>query len=173
MPAHAGLGGNGVDAIACGDVDPVATAMWGQVTTPRDWGSEYGKPRYENPNNHSLALRVRFGQASLLITGDMEEVALQEFVERYEGTNELDADVYLAGHHGSVNGTTESLLKAVSPSVAVISMGPSGREIHWTAWKYGHPRQEVVALLERYVERTRPNITVKVGGERRNFEPKP
>lgn len=42
-------------------------------------------------------------------------------------------------HHGSKNGLTKKLLDAVTPEVAVISVGKNNR--------YGHPHEEVLNLL--------------------------
>jgi competence protein ComEC len=131
LPAEHGYSDAIVDPVKCADIDPVITILWGQVTTPRDWGYSFGKPRYANSNNHSLAIRVRFGQSSILWTGDMEEVAIEEFVARYRNTTELDVDVYEAGHHGSRNGTTRALLEAMTPTISVISMGTIDQEVQW------------------------------------------
>jgi hypothetical protein len=49
------------------------------------------------------------------------------------------------------------LLKVVTPDMAVIQMGPHTREYPWTAWKYGHPRQDAVdKLIEGVAGRRRP-----------------
>ena len=37
---------------------------------------------------------------------------------------ELKADLFIAGHHGSMTSSRESFVAAVSPSVSVISSGP-------------------------------------------------
>jgi beta-lactamase superfamily II metal-dependent hydrolase len=48
------------------------------VSSNQGWGQDHLK----NVNNHSIALRIDFGKASLLLTGDMEEVAISDFLER-------------------------------------------------------------------------------------------
>jgi competence protein ComEC len=169
LPAEHGYSDAIVDPVKCADIDPVITILWGQVTTPRDWGYSFGKPRYANSNNHSLAIRVRFGQSSILWTGDMEEVAIEEFVARYRNTTELDVDVYEAGHHGSRNGTTRALLEAMTPTISVISMGTIDQEVQWTAWDYGHPNQDVVELLQQFAQGSRPPFTVPVGIGKQDF----
>ena len=58
-----------------------------------------------------------------------------------DGIN-LDADVLKVGHHGSKTSSTEDVLAAVSPEVAVIQVGEKNR--------YGHPSPEVLERLENY-----------------------
>jgi len=54
----------------------VITALWGQVATDPGWGEAYNKPRFTSQNNHCVVLRVDFGEASVLVTGDLEEPAI-------------------------------------------------------------------------------------------------
>lgn len=155
-----GLATTVIDPLACDDVDPRITALWGQMQTVRNWGKDrYGKPHFRNNNNHSVVLRIDFGNASLLITGDMEENAIGGLVEQYKNSGLLDVDVYHVGHHGSINGTTRELLNAVTPRIALISMGSADRETSWTAWAYGHPRKEILDMLDKSVSLTRKALT--------------
>lgn len=72
--------------------------------------------------NHSLVIRVAFGEASFLFTGDLETRAIETLVEYYEGSGLLDVDVYQVGHHGSYNGTSDEIMRAiVRPEIAVIA----------------------------------------------------
>lgn len=123
---------------AASAVDPRLTALWGTVTEDlRTYG--------DNPNNHSVVVRVDFGKASALFTGDLELIGLSRLATRYEAHPELiDVDIYQVGHHGSKNATIHYQMQMMSPRVAVISMGPYERDIPWTARKYGHPN--IVAL---------------------------
>lgn len=88
-------------------------------------------------NDNSLVLKVRFGERSLLLTGDAEHLAESELVRRY--ANDLRADVLKVGHHGSRTSSSAALLAAVQPGVATISCGVRNR--------FGHPVPEVVARL--------------------------
>jgi competence ComEA-like helix-hairpin-helix protein len=158
VPQGTGLTNAVIDPVSCPTVDPKITALWGSfAATPPGWtATDFG-----NLNNHSVAIRVDFGKASFLVTGDLEEVAIRDFIAAYQGTTLLDVDVYQVGHHGSANGTTEPLLRAITPAMAVIAMGPPSRQVPWTAWAYGHPRKVIVDLLQKYVSTTRPKATVQ------------
>ena len=97
------------------------------------------------------------GELNALITGDMPssgERALLRFA------NLPKIDVLIAGHHGSKYSTSDDLLAAVRPDLAIISVSS-----HNT---YGHPSPETLARLDRYnvtVMRTDQmgDITVGVG----------
>lgn len=45
-----------------------------------------------------------------------------------------------ADHHGAENGRSEDLLRAMSPKLAVISMGDRSSQKPSTAYDHGHPR---------------------------------
>ena len=95
---------------------------------------------WQERNNNGLVLRLVYGQVSFLLAADIEGLA-----EAYllgQGAT-LDSVVLKVGHHGSSTSTTAPFLRAVSPTVAVISTGESNR--------FGHPSQEVLARLEEVV----------------------
>ena len=79
----------------------------------------------------------------------------------------IDVDVYEVGHHGSKNGTTESLLRVIKPEIAVISSGnPADKEPGFSAYDFGHPNRVAIKLLSDPtfgVTMTRPTADVAVG----------
>ena len=89
-------------------------------------------------------VRVDFGESSFLFTGDLETHAVELLVDYYWDSETLDVDIYQVGHHGSHNGTTLKLLAAVSPDMAVLSVGDwdfgQNSRSPFTTWRYGHPR---------------------------------
>ncbi len=168
-----GLTDEVIDPIACADVDPRIRALWGGLDVDPGWGTDtYGKPRFANQNNHSVVTRVDFGATSLLITGDLEDIAIHALIERYSETRWLNVDLYQAGHHGSANGTTRPLMEAMTPALALIAMGDPERHHQWTAWAYGHPRAAVVELLHDGVSLERPPVEVLVGKGTKRFTAK-
>lgn len=93
-------------------------------------------------NNDSIILRMEYRGARYIFTGDAEEKAEQGVLSYYD-RSELSADLLKVGHHGSRTSTSDEFLKAVSPSVAVISCGRGN--------SYGHPHTETVEKLSATV----------------------
>ena len=96
-------------------------------------------------------------------------VAMPELVQRYAASHLLDADVYEVDHHGSKNGVSDDLLSAITPKIAIISMGSTARHEMWTAWQYGHPNKGTVELVESHVSETRTAIQEPLGSGSKNF----
>ncbi len=88
-------------------------------------------------NDASSIVSVRFGETRFLFSGDLGESG-EIRAARREGAV-LRADVLKLGHHGSRSSSAEEWLRAVSPSVAVISAGKDNR--------YGHPHKDVLDRL--------------------------
>ncbi|KKW42476.1 MAG: Metallo-beta-lactamase domain protein [Candidatus Magasanikbacteria bacterium GW2011_GWA2_56_11] len=90
-------------------------------------------------NNGSIVFRLTYGVGNILMTGDMEE-PLENYLVRLSGES-LDSEVLKAGHHGSGSSSSEVLVSAVAPRMAVVSAGKDN--------PYGHPSPRVVKRLER------------------------
>jgi competence protein ComEC len=88
---------------------------------------------YPNLNNHSVSLRMVLGNVSFIFTGDAERRAELEMIQ-----HNISSDVLYVGHHGSNTSTVQEFLDAISPSIAVISVGRNN---------YGHPSDEVLDRL--------------------------
>ncbi len=93
-------------------------------------------------NNKSLVLRVSYGQVSFLFTGDLESKMETRLVSDSRMSTLLHADVLKVGHHGSKTSTSVPFLKAVSPSLALVSVGLYNR--------YGHPHVSVIHRLNAF-----------------------
>jgi competence protein ComEC len=89
-------------------------------------------------NNSSVALRIDYGEASVLLTGDAEAEGEAILAERYGGA--LQADLLKCGHHGSKTSSVKRFVELVAPSAAVISCGAGN--------SYGHPHPQTLALFE-------------------------
>ena len=92
----------------------------------------------DNDNNNSLVLRVVHGKNSFLFTGDAE-AAEENGIMKSDA--EIQSTVLKVGHHGSSASNGAEWLKAVSPSVAVISCGKDN--------EYGHPAADVLENLKK------------------------
>lgn len=165
IPARRGLSNASIDPVRCAQVDPKITLLWGSVREQGAWS----KKAFSNQNNHSVVLRVDFGKASYLNTGDLQEEGIGGLMELHAGSRLLDVDLYHVGHHGSHNATTEALLRAMTPEIAVISTGLPRREGSFTANEHGHPRWDTVEKLLKHVRRTRPTVALPVAFGQRNF----
>lgn len=149
-----------IDTIACTDGDPDVRVLWGSDSGSHGWASE--------ANNHSVVIRVDFGESSFLFTGDLEESGQPEFIGSYvRNPDIIDADIYQVSHHGSRNGTTEALLRVMTPEIAVIGAGnPADEEPGFSAYNFGHPNRIAINLLSDAsfgVSKGRPEVTVPVG----------
>ncbi|SDZ26368.1 competence protein ComEC [Micromonospora pattaloongensis] len=92
-----------------------------------------------DPNNNSLVVSARVGGVTVLLAGDAESEEQRALLERH-GAAGLRADVLKVAHHGSAYQETE-FLDAISPAVALVSVGSGNR--------YGHPNVGVLARLTR------------------------
>jgi competence protein ComEC len=96
----------------------------------------------EKTNDNSLVDLVSFGGFKALLTGDM----VPAVSERLVVSGSLGKINYLkVPHHGSKNGLTESLLTAIKPDLAVISVGKNN---------YGHPAEEILQWLNKFGVKT-------------------
>lgn len=154
-----------IDPVACPAIDPRIRVLSGGFAVNPGWPES----AFVNGNNHSLVIRIDFGKSSFLFTGDLELAGIDTLLTRYAGTSMLDTDVWEVSHHGSHNGTTQPLLAAITPQVAIISMGLWATQAQWTAWAYGHPRRAAVTLLEGSVSGTRSPRSVMVADSAKTF----
>lgn len=117
----------------------------------------------EDENNESVIMRVKYGDAIFLFTGDAEseddtcDPQISVLMDWYRDTL-LDVDVYKVGHHASRNGTTRDYVLAMSPQMSVISAGHHSTRSpgNFHGFNFGHPREDIVALLEELTSGTRP-----------------
>ena len=87
-------------------------------------------------NEFSNLIRVSYGEASFLFTGDL--IAEQEQQVLANGTN-VASTVLKVGHHGSRTSSSQEFLTAVNPGWAVISCGYNN--------SVGHPHKEILNRL--------------------------
>ena len=89
-----------------------------------------------NLNNRSLITLFRAGDQDILFMGDAEGPAEDSLLAHHPS---LTCDVLKVGHHGAATSSSEDFLRAVHPSVAVISCGVDN--------DYGHPSEQTLQNL--------------------------
>jgi len=89
-----------------------------------------------NENERGLSV-LTFGGINSLITGDMNSSGERSLL-RFAALPKLD--LLIVGHHGSRHSTSEELLDALVPGIAVIPVGRNS---------FGHPAQETLHRLEQ------------------------
>ncbi|MGH7265018.1 MAG: DNA internalization-related competence protein ComEC/Rec2, partial [Candidatus Rokuibacteriota bacterium] len=92
--------------------------------------------RGADENNRSLVLRVEWGLASALLTGDAEAPAEAEMLA---AGLPLRSTVLKLGHHGSRHGSSAPFVATVSPRVGLASAGARN--------PFGHPSPAALARL--------------------------
>ena len=115
----------------------------------------------QNPHDDVVVMMLKYGGLKIMLTGDMEEKVERRLIMAGEV---LDSDVLKVGHHGSKTSSSEAFLAAVSPKVAVISVGAKNR--------YGHPSPIVLDRLENFnipYYRTDIDGDIKLVGDGTNF----
>lgn len=90
-------------------------------------------------NNNSILAKLVYGDFSMLFTGDIEEKAEKEILEKYKNSNILDCNILKVAHHGSKSSSIQEMLEKNTPQMAVIGVGENN---------YGHPNQDVIKRLE-------------------------
>ncbi len=166
-----GLTNKIIDPIKCEVADPKIILYSGAFNKkPATWT----KDDFENNgNNHSLFIKVLFGKASFLFIGDGEIAEMNTVTNYYDGTDALDADILLVGHHGAKNATTHAFLDAVTPNSAIISCGQwddSTTGGNYNTYHYGHPTDSALNMLAAHIHTNRAHpVNIKAGLGAKNF----
>jgi len=103
-------------------------------------------------NDHSCVLRIKAGNKSVLLTGDIETKSENKILEwaktslgsaasNYSSSlNNLASDILIVPHHGSRTSSSQEFIQAVNPQYAIIPVGYRNA--------YGHPKAEIVARYQ-------------------------
>ena len=116
---------------------PIVTARPGlvyridQLTVRVLWPDGPGLPS-EDPNNHAIVLLLSYGETDVLLAADAD-------VGRAVPLRIPPVEILKVSHHGSADALLPTLLEAIRPRVAVISVGEGN--------SYGHPTPETLAAL--------------------------
>jgi competence protein ComEC len=96
-------------------------------------------PNLASVNDRSLTIRLRYGPTSVLLPGDLEETGEHRLVARHR--YRLRSTILKVPHHGSRTSSSTAFLDAVSPRIAVASLGYQNR--------FGMPHAEVIRAYRR------------------------
>jgi competence protein ComEC len=89
-------------------------------------------------NDMSCVLKLTAGEASMLLTGDIETISEQALSKRHG--ERLRADVLLAPHHGSRTSSSPEFIAAVGARTVIFPVGYRNR--------FRHPNAEVLRRYE-------------------------
>lgn len=90
---------------------------------------------FPDTNDYSIIIKLTVGTKTFLFTGDAPTSAILD-------ANPGHIDVLKLSHHGSRTGTTEQLVRRLSPTYAVLSYAVDN--------SYGHPMQSVLNALHKH-----------------------
>ena len=90
---------------------------------------------FPDTNDYSIIIKLTVGNKTFLFTGDAPTSAILD-------SNPGHIDVLKLSHHGSRTGTTEQLVRKLSPTYAVLSYALDN--------SYGHPMQSVLNALQKH-----------------------
>ncbi len=115
---------------------------------------------YEDANNNSVTLRVKYKDFAMLLTGDIEAEAENYIVSKHP-RDEISSNVLKAPHHGSRSSSSPAFIAACQPEMVAISCGRNNQ--------FGHPHAETLSRyrnIEASVWRTDydGNITILSNG---------
>ncbi|SDD94788.1 ComEC/Rec2 family competence protein [Belnapia rosea] len=119
------------DGPAIAVLGPIESNLRGRPGLPR-LGAES-----RTANGNSILLRLDYGRARILLTGDLNKDSQRLLLKAYAGRRlEFQCDVAKACHHGSED-VSFAFLQAMAASATVISSGD--------AEGHDHPRPQIVA----------------------------
>lgn len=119
------------------------------------WPLNKGKGR---ENEDSCVIKISDGKSSILLTGDITIKVEKQLLAQGD---KINADVLIVPHHGSKTSSSDLFIKAVSPKVAVFSVGFQNR--------WNMPHREVISRYQYH--KVELLNTAKSGMIRFNFSP--
>jgi len=129
--------GIAVHPLQKGDTIPISENAELTVLAPEDeWQAARLTTiaRSRGANAFNLVMRLSTPGLSMLLTGDCDSEMERNLLD----DPLVDTDLLRVAHHGSASTTSQQLLEAVTPSLALVSVGRND---------YGHPAQVVLDRL--------------------------
>lgn len=88
-------------------------------------------------NAASVSTRISYGDTAVMLTGDLDVHAEEKVLATDQ---ELSAQVFKLGHHGSRTASSEEFIAAINPEIVIVSAGEDN--------KFGHPHAEVMERVK-------------------------
>ncbi|MFD1564378.1 MBL fold metallo-hydrolase [Haloarchaeobius amylolyticus] len=144
VPSDSATYGNYLDTVDEYDVELLIVESDDELALEGDVSAQVMNPPAgdagSDVNDNSVVLALEFGDFQYLAPGDVDTGVEQRLVDEWE--NDLESDVYKAGHHGSSTSSSDAFVDVIDPETAIISSAYDSQ--------YGHPSDEV---LERFADR--------------------
>lgn len=93
----------------------------------------------DNLNNASIITKVIYSNHAFLFTGDIENEAEKQIVEK---NVDIKSNVLKVAHHGSNTSSSDEFLELVKPEYCVISCGVNN--------SFNHPTNNTISRLSKY-----------------------
>lgn len=90
-------------------------------------------------NNNSIVCKLHYKNFSILFTGDIEKIAEEKLVQKYD-KRILNSTVLKVAHHGSKSSSTQNIVDLINPKVVLIGVGEKNN--------FGHPDYNVIQRFE-------------------------
>lgn len=100
-------------------------------------------------NGHSIVLKLKYGERTYLLGGDLTKKSQEYLMEKYDSENPFEVDVAKSCHHGSEDFSVK-FMKLVNPYATVISSGDNE--------SYSHPRAEAIGCAGKYSRGEKPLV---------------
>src|SRR5581483_5230681 len=131
--------GTALQYVSAGDHFDWGGADWEILNPP---AGKYTGPGQAADSSVAYVLRLATTPPlKAVFTGDIGKSVASAVARSWSDEQLGSATVFLATHHGSANGSTDTLLDAIHPRWAVLSTGPNS---------YGHPAEAAIGRLEQH-----------------------
>ncbi len=121
----------------------------GRLTIEQLWPHPDTATEYLSDNNASLVLLITYGDHTILLTSDIEQATQEQLIALYP---DLQPDVLVAPHHGSVNTLSENFLSHMAARIILCSCSTrqfNRRRVISTPETYHTPEMGAITLCLR------------------------
>lgn len=122
------------------------------ILNPYPKGKEYSRA---NDNNNSLCILLEYENFKILLTGDIENEAIEEIYSLYPDKLK-DTFIFKVPHHGSKNSYNINFYSILNPKISIISVGSN---------RFDHPSNEIIdsfLSLNSEILRTDKNGAIEI-----------